>query len=325
MRQEKDPFLSWGVRRIGGPSRLVSLHFFILGIIFVANNTVVAQNEGDRYIQDSLRMLLSARTIEGDIRIETYAEGKKYTAHGSYAEQALPQITPGTFLRSMYRLEINFINLPMAHNSKPNRMTLVCHPSEDSKRNLITRYICIEGNESFSSINLAKVEEQLKAVRPGTVAFANVSEVRYWGGLAGMMRQISRFYEFATATQENLQDEETVPTWKLTGTLKSIYSKELLTQFGGTNKKGHYPADFPSDIEVWLGRHNDFPYKIRYLRRVSENSSRKEPLFQESFFKVNVNGPPIPASKFAPLTPPENVSNVQDVTENYLRELGLVP
>ena len=297
---------------------------FILGVLFAINSNAIAQSEGDRYIQDSLKMLLSARTIEGEIRIETYMDGKKYTAHGSYAEQALPQATPGKFLRSMYRLEINFINLPMASNSKPNRMTLVCHPSEDKNRNLITRYTCIEGNESFSSVNLTKVAERLQAAKQ-VAAFVNVSEVRHWGGLAGTMRQISRFYEFTTATQENLQDEETVPTWKLTGTLKNIYYKELLAQFGGTNKKGQYPLDFPSDIEVWLGRHNDFPYKIRYLRRISENSSRKEPLFQESFFKVNVNGTPIPASKFAPLTPPENVSNVQDVTENYLQELWLVP
>ena len=318
MRLEKDHFLSQVARRIVD----ALLHFFVLSVIVVATNTAVAQNEGDRYLQDSLKMLLSARTIEGEIRIETYEDGKKYTAHGSYAEQVLPQVTP--FLRSMYRLEINFINLPMASNSKPNRMTLVCHPSEDKNRNLITRYTCIEGNESFSSVNLTKVAERLQAAKQVT-AFVNVSEVRHWGGLAGTMRQISRFYEFTTATQENLQDEETVPTWKLTGTLKNIYYKELLAQFGGTNKKGHYPPDFPSDIEVWLGRHNDFPYKIRYLRRISENSSRREPLFQESFFKVNVNGTPIPASKFAPLTPPENVSNVQDVTENYLQELWLVP
>ena len=137
------------------------------------------------------------------------------------------------------------------------------------------------------------------------------------------MRQISRFYEFSAPTQENLQDEEAIPTWKLTGTLRSIYHKELLKQFGGLDKKGQYPADFPSDIEVWLGRHNDFPYKIRYLRRISEKSSQRVLLFQESFYKVNVNGTPIPASKFAPLTPPEDVLSVQDNTEDFIKILGL--
>ena len=298
------------------------LLFLVLSVMLAASGIAIAQNKGDKYVLDSLKMLLSARTIEGDLRIETYVDGKKYTAEGNYAEQALPQATPKTFLRSMYRLEIIFINLPTANNSKPNRMTLVCHPSEERERNLMTRYTCIEGFESFSTIHLSRVEEWLKTVNHAT-AFAGISEVRNWGGLAGTMRQISRFYEFAAPTQENLPDEETVATWKLTGTLKNIYLKELLEQFGGANKKGQYPADFPSDIEVWLGQHNDFPYKIRYLRRASEKSAPKTPLFQESFSKVIVGGTPMPASKFSPLTPPEDVSNVQDETENFIHTLGL--
>ena len=300
------------------PFSLLSL--FVACLFLAFGTAAVAQNEGDKHILDSLQMLLTARTIESDIRIETYVNGNKHTAEGSYAEQALPQAAPGTFLRSMYRREI-IIRNSSPHNSKPNRMTLVCHPSEERERNLITRYVCIESVESFGTVDLTRVEERRKAANRG-MAFAVNSEVRNWGGLAGMMRQISRLYEFAAPTQENVQEEETVSTWKLTGTLKGIYHDELLEQFGGLAKKGQYPTDFPSDIEIWLGRHNDFPYKIRYLRRVSEKSSHKELLYQESFFKVNVNGVPIPATKFAPLTPPEDVP-VQDETENFIQALGL--
>ena len=268
-------------------------------------------------------MLLSARTIESDIRIETYVDGKEYTARGRYEEQSLSGVAPGTFLRSMYRLEIFFsMNSPVASGSGPNIMTLVCHPSEDRDRNQIVRYTSIEGDQKFSTIDLAKLEERLKAANQEAV-FAQVSEVRNLGGLAGMMRQIQRFYEFAAPTQENLQDEETVATLKLAGTLRSIYYKDMLKRFGGLNKKGQYPADFPSDIEVWLALHNDFPYKIRYLRRTSEKSSQKEPLFQETFYNVNVNGTPIPAARFAPLSPPENVFSVQDETEDFIKSLGL--
>ena len=297
--------------------------FVILGGILAAGSTAFAQGAGDKYVEESLKMLLTARTIESEIRIETYVDSKEYTARGRYEEQVLPQVAPGSFLRSMYRLEINFpMNPPTANGSKPNRMTLVCHPSEDRDKNQIRRYTYIEGFESFSTIDLTKLEEKIKAANKEAV-FAQVNEVRNLGGLAGTMRQIFRFYEFSAPTQENLQDEETVPTLKLTGTLKNIYHKELLTPFGGLNKKEQYPADFPSDIEVWLGRHNDFPYKIRYLRRLSEKSSQKEPLFQETFYKVSLNGTPIPASRFAPLSPPEGILTVKDDTDDFIKTLGL--
>jgi hypothetical protein len=310
------------VRFFTGKAGMYKKSFTVLVMfwgIFTTENVALSQGEGDKYVQDSLKMLLSVQTVECDLRIETFVDGKEYTARGRYEEQALPRTTPHPFLRSMYRLEINF---PMANDSEPNRMTLVCHPSEDRERNQIERYTFIEGDKSFSTIDLTKLEERLKAVNKETV-FAQVSEVRNLGGLAGTMRQISRFYEFSAPTQENLQDEEAVPTWKLTGTIRGILHKELLARFGGLDKKGRYPADFPSDIEIWIGRHNDFPYKIRYLCRISEMSRRKELVLQESFYKVNLNGTPLPASRFAPLNPPEDVFSDPDDTDNFIKSLGL--
>jgi len=291
--------------------------------ILTTDHVAFAQGAGDKYVLDSLKTLLAARTIESDIRIETYVDGKAYAAWGRYEEQALPKATPGAFLRSMYQLDIYFsMTSPTANDSEPNRMTLVCHPSEDKDTNQIRCYTHVEGVKSFSTIDLAKLEGRLISANKEAV-FAQVSEVRNLGGLAGMMRQISRFYEFVAPTQENLQDEEAVPTWKLTGTLRSIYHKQLLSQFGGLDKRGRYPVDFPSDVEVWIGRHNDFPYKIRYLRRISEASPPKEPLFQESFYKVNLNGTPISSSKFAPLTPPVDFFSIQDDTDRFIKSLGL--
>ena len=298
--------------------------FFVFVCFFLMLAGVAfAQNEGEKYVLDSLKMLLVVRTIESDILIETYVDGKEYAATGHYKEQTLPKATPESFLRSMYRLEINFpMNVSTAGNSKPNRMTLICHPSEDRGKNQITCYTCIEGDETFRTVDLAKVEARLKAANNKPV-FAQVSEIRSFGGLAGTMRQICQFYEFAAPIQENLHDEKTVATWKLTGTLRSQHHKDFLEKFGGLDKNEHNPTDFPSDIEIWLGRHNDFPYKIRYLRRTSEESSQKTLLFQKSFYKVNVDGTPIPESKFAPLTPPEGVFSIQDDTENFIKTLGL--
>lgn len=298
----------------------------LLGIL-TAGSVVHAQSEGNRHVQDSLKMLLAARTIECDMRIETFVDGKEYTAKGQYVEQVLPHATPNSFFRSVYRLEITYfsMNAPMASDAELNQMTLVCHISENGERHQIDQYTSIEGVKSGSTIDLKKLEERIKAANQ-QIAFSQVSVVRNLGGLAGMMRQISRFYEFLPPTQDKLRDEETIPAWKLTGTLQNRHRQELLSRFGGLNKQGHYPADFPSDIEIWLGRHNDFPYKIRYLRRTSEKSEQKELLFQESFYKVVLNETPfLPFTdlKFAPLKFPEDVFSVRDDTEKYIKELGL--
>jgi len=292
----------------------------LLGIL-TAGGIAFAQGGGDKYISDSLKTLLSVQTIECDVRIETFVEGNEYTARGRYEEQTLLRTPPSPFLRSMYRLNINFSNMPMESDPNPNRMTLLCHPSEDREKNLIQQYTFIEGDETFITIDLTRLEERLKETNMDLV-FTQVSELRQFGGLAGKMRQIERFYEFSSPTQEDLQDEEKIPAFKLTGKLRSIYHKELLAQFGGLKRGGQYPAGFPSDIEIWLGRANDFPYKIRYLRRVSEKSERKDLLFQESFYKVALNRAQIPDSKFALLNPPKDVF-VTDGTEDYIKKLGL--
>ena len=295
----------------------------LIGILTLTESIVFAQGEGDEYVRNALQKLLTLRNVECEIRIETFVDGKEYAARGLYAEQALPQATQETFLRSVYRLDINFtMNSPTANEVAPNQMTLVCHATQDGRIHQISQYVSIEGEKSFNTVDLKKLEDRLKTMQRD-VFFSHVSEVRRLGGLAGNMRQISRFYEFSLPSQENLHDEGTVPTLKLTGTLRNVYHKELLEKFGGLNKKGHYPAEFPSDIEIWLGQLDDFPYKIRYSRRASEDSEHLTPLFQESFYKVVLNGQPIPDARFSPLTVPEDIFQVSDETERVLRELGL--
>ena len=285
-----------------------------------------AQGEGDKHVLDALNALLAANTIECEIRIETFVDGKRHAATGRYEEQALPQTAssqPAPFLRSMYRLEVSLMNATTASSVERNRMILVCHPRTNDINGQIERYVHVEGVKVFSTIDLTRLEQRLRRASNMEAIFAQVSEVRNLGGLAGMMRQIRRFYEFSAPTFENLPDDETIPALKLTGQLRDDLHTDLLERFGGLDKRGRYPANFPSNVEIWIARHNDFPYEIRYLRRVSPTSERKEPLFQESFFNVQLNGAPIPASRFAPLTPPEGVFSVQDDTNRVIRDLGL--
>ena len=298
-------------------------------ILLAMCNTSFAQGAGDQYVRNSLKMLLTANTIECDLRIETFVDGREYPAIGSYKEQALQRTAPGQptpFLRSMYRLDIMFFpsTSGAASNAEPNRMTLVCHPGIDGQRGQVERQTYVEGVRSFKTIDLTRLEQRLQETN-NELYFTQVSEVRNLGGLAGMMRQIARFYEFETHGHENLQNGEMIPALKLTGKLRAVLHSDLLKRFGGLDKQKNYPADFPSDMELWLGRINEFPYKIRYLRRISEHSEQKELLFQETFTNVIVNGTPIPASQFAPLPPPDDVfMDDPDDTDNFIiRALGL--
>lgn len=292
-------------------------------ILLKACTIVFAQGEGDKYILGSQKMLLNANTIECDIRIETVVDGKEHSARGNYKEQALSRKTlgqPAPFMRSTFRLHLSMNSLSPGSDEQ-NQMTIVCRPQANGERSLIERYTCIEGVKSFTVIDLVRLEEKLKMTNR-ELFFTQVSEVRNLGGLSGMMRQISRFYEFSVHSQENLQDDEMIPTLKLTGQLRNVHHKALLERFGGTDKNGNYPLNFPSDMEVWLGRHDDFPYKIRYLRRISENSERKELLFQETLFNVVLDGPPIPVEDFFPLIPPDGTFTKDD-TDDFLKSLGL--
>ena len=290
-------------------------------------STANAQTDGNHSIQNSLNVLLAAKNVSCDIRITIIVNGKEYSAKGHYAEQALPHVNPNFFLRSVYRLDIDFHIISSRTNNaepnhEPNRMILVCYTADNGNVHQLDRYISIEGNRSYTTVDLKRLEYRLRSASREHF-FRQVSEVRNLGGLAGMMRQIHRFYEFSPPIQDNLQDERAIPALKLTGTLRGIYRKELLTQFGGLNKQGHYPADFPSDVEVWIGMHDGFPYQIRYLRRPSEKSSQQELLFQETFHNVVLNGPLLPDSRFAPLRLPEGIFSPEDDTDNFIRSLGL--
>lgn len=303
----------------------IPLRYGTLLIILATCGTVFSQGEGDKHIEDSLNILLTASTVECDIRIETFVGGKKYAAVGRYEEQALPRPArrqSSAFLRSMYRQEIYFpMSTHAASNAERNRMTLVCRPGTNGGNALLEQYTHIEGVKVFRTVDLTRLEQRIRSANKEAV-FAQVSEVRNLGGLSGMMRQINRFYEFSAPVQVSLPDGE-ISALKLVGQLRRIYHDDLLARFGGLDSRERYPGTFPSNIEIWLGRHDNFPYRIRYLRRLSAESNQQTLLFHEEFFNVIINGAPIPDARFAPLTIPDDVFSVQDDTDRVIGELGL--
>ncbi|MDR2757644.1 MAG: hypothetical protein LBC20_18290 [Planctomycetaceae bacterium] len=282
---------------------------------------------GGKYLKQSIDRILSIKTIESDIRMNVYVDGIEYSARGRYEEQALPKPLAGEFLRSMYRLDINFLtNIPTTPGSEPNRMTVVCHLSEDREQNQIWQYISIEGEKTFNIIKISPVEKAIKQSKKEP-RFTQISEVRNLGGLAGQLRQIDRFYEFITpALPETLEEDNSIVVWKIIGVVRPNYFDGLINQFGGLDKKKRYPPNFPSDIEIWIGRNDGFPYKIQYLNRPSEKSTKRSFLLQSSYFNVILDGEEIPSVRFATFEQGEYLEGVfgfQDITTSFIQSLGL--
>jgi hypothetical protein len=287
----------------------------------------VASDLGGKYLNQSIERILTLKTIESDIRLDVYVDGIEHSARGRYEEQALPKPLAGEFLRSMYRLDVNFLtNVPATPGSEPNRMTVVCHLSEDREQNQIWQYMSIEGEKTFNIIKISPVEKAIKQSKKEP-RFTQISEVRNLGGLAGQLRQIDRFYEFSVPAQsETLSEGGSIDVLKIVGVLRPVHFDTLINQFGGLDKKKKYPPTFPSDIEIWLGRQDGFPYKIRYLNRPSEKSARRSVLLQSSYFNVILNGEEIPSVRFAAFDQGEYLEGVfgfQDITTAFIKSLGL--
>lgn len=315
--------------------QIVYISFFLCFFLFVLSicSNCFAQNgpsykDAQGIIKRSVLTIKDLKTIECNLRMSVWVDDMEYLARGRYEEQAVLGVRNDDFLRSMYRLDINFISdVPLAPGTDPNRMTVVCHISRDRDKSQIWQYMSIEEKKELRIIRIPRLENAIRQSAKGQQYFS-IGEVRNLGGMAGVLRQIDRFYEFAVAPiKERLEGSESVAVWKLTGTVRKEHYDALLKQFGGLGKKGKLPSDFPSDIELYVGQDDFFPYKIRYLNRPMESSKKRLPLSETSYFNVILNGEEIPEGNFALFNEngeyPEGVFDFQDDTTRFIQSLGL--
>ncbi len=256
----------------------------------------------------------------------------EFSARGRYEEQAVRRPDLSDFYRCMYRLELNFVmDSALTPGATPNRMTVVCHISDAANRadDEVWRYITVEGKKVISYVKLAELDQALrKSLAAGKPAPCTaINEVWNLGGLIATLRQLERFYDFNDHAEEAvLRDMEKTPLWKLTGSLKKGRLETLLESHGGVGKKGSYPDDLPSDIEIHFGKEDGFPYRITYLNRPTENSPKRSVLSRMSYYDVILNGTAIPATRFPPLKQvelQEAIYNTENHTQTIIKSLGL--
>jgi len=304
-----------------------ALSAFCLGVLL--GNSVFAQTnsvDAEQLFNAMLVNVQSLRTIEAEVRVEVFVMGKEHVAKGKYEEQRLENPPPGDFQRSMYRLYLYFASeTPTTPGSERNSLTVICHPTSDRDVGRLWKYRSIEGVKSVQYVNLAKLEDAVRQ-RGRQSLIGNVGETKNLGGLSGTLKQIARFYGFADSPGETVMDGgESRPVWKIVGTLRSEFEESMTKAFGGLEKKtNNFPNQMPTDIEIFIGVDDAFPYKIEYRNRPKADSSKRTVLTRIVYSDVSLNGEPIPELKFSAFDKgnlPEGVYQTDDITEQVIRSI----
>ncbi len=302
-------------------------YYFLTGAALIFMLFACSENFAQTMLDQSISAVKSHKTIECNIRMTVWVDGVEFASRGRYEEQAILAGTPGNFLRSMYRLDINSISdVALAPGTDPNRMTLVCHVAENRDNSQIWQYKSVENKKELHIIRTVPLETAIRNSKKRK-DLSSIAEVENLGGLAATLRQIAKIYEFSEPVESDWAGTPDRSLWKVSGTVRKERHEELLKLFGGADKKGKLPSDFPSDIELHVGQKDFFPYKIIYLNRPAENSKTRTPLSETAYYDVILNGEPIPAGNFALFSEngerPEGVFNFQDDTNLVIRSLGL--
>lgn len=301
------------------------LYIFIFSILFIF--PAYSQQNGKNLFSNAIAKTLSRNTIECKIRLDIVVDGVEFSARGNYEEQVVSGGRSGDFQRTMFRQDLNFqMDTPSVPGTEPNRMTSVCHASLDRQRGRVWQYRSIEGEKTLRYIRLAVVEDAVRRSRKSDL-FKTAGEVWNFGGIVGSMRQIEQFYEMDGPVEETeFTAGEKMSGWKISGSLKKSHFDRMLDAMGGLGKKGKYPSDLPSDIEIYVGKNDLFPYKIRYLNRNSEESSPGRSLMEITYFDVLLDGDPILEYRFATFDKgelPEGVFRMEDITTSFIQNLRL--
>ncbi len=302
--------------------------------LFIMLNVAAAQenrpnSQAEQVFGAMLNGAHAFNTVDANLRMDIYIGDKEYSAKGKYQEQRLVSPPPGDFQRSMYRLELVFaMDVPSVPGSEPNRLTIVCHPVQDRESGRIWKYTSIEGEKSVKFIKISKLEDAIKASKNISVG-GTIAETPFCGGLAGTMKQLGRSYSFAGSPQSVvLSGKEKIAVWRISGTLQPAVWELLIPQFGGKDSKGNNPPHLPTDVEVYIGKENAFPYKVEYWNRPTADSTKRTLLNRMSFVDVSLNGEPLAEYKFSTFDNnelPQGVLSTEDSTPNVLQSLGISP
>jgi hypothetical protein len=141
------------------------------------------------------------------------------------------------------------------------------------------------------------------------------------GGLEGTLIQMTKFYDFDSATVENeTLGSENLAVWKVSAKLKPDRLKAMIDSYGGDKALAKHGGEhIPAAVCIYFGKEDFFPYRICYYSGIKEYPFNDPPSIDLEYRDVSINGNDIHTSRFQ-YNGAENVF-VNDVTEDYVKRI----
>lgn len=292
---------------------IATLCVFVCNIPFAAPSVNHNDAAAISLLARSAATMLIHNVIQTNVRVEVQAAGETETlvAQGKYIEQKNNDTSSTMVGQPMFRLDLKFPPVSTAIvGAEANEMTIVCNARS------VSHYTAIEGEKRLERIVVKDLDQAIRESKTISLPYS-ISGIGGLGGLAGMVKKLPAYYDFPEPPQAFvLEGKEPLAIWKLSGKLKAEWQKNL-------QQAQNQPQQIPTEIEIFLGRDDLFPYRIHYSS-LSGAKSPSVPVAKIVFSDILFGGEVAPLFRFETFERdlPQGVV-LEDVTENYLRSLGI--
>ena|GEM_PF-4019012 len=268
---------------------------------------------GDSLFREMLYSVESCVQISTNIRHQINLFGIEMTGSGKYLEVKQNDSSrygvDGTGIQ--FRLELLIQPKPEENRTiPPSNLTVVCD------KQYVWKFTSINGQNELSQIEVKTVLEAMK--RSGRVDIpAEAGSFYGLGGMAGMLREIQRRYEFTKPpTEEKIVDKfGTATVLKIRGLLKSAELKRLTTSQDG--KKQTVPEQCPTCIDICVNSNTFFPFRIDYFQTKDGSEPKSAHFARTEYYDTQLNSGEISNEVF--IYRPEAIPRKD--TDEYIKQL----
>ena len=275
----------------------------------------LATNSGetDSLYREMLSSVEGAISISASVRQQIRMFDQEYTASGEYYELKTTELRGKGAVR--FRLDMNVQALADAKEDHPgNSLTIVC----DKTYNNIYRHFSVEGENRWEKIEIKRLLEAIEKQGRSDIP-TEVGSMFGLGGLAGMLREMRKQYDFNVnpVTTQIQEKKSTMAVRKIQGRLKPEIVTALTAEVSG--KKQPIPKHTPTTIDIFIGVDDRFPYRFDYFWTADGSESTGEPFASLLFYNLILHDRNISETIFDYL-PPGNISPV-DVTDQVMNQM----
>jgi len=274
---------------------------------------------GTEVIESAIKKFQTIKMISSKVILKCHFFGEGYGGSGFYHEKRLPTVQEPVVSPNLFSLVLSFQADSRLENSS-STLRIVATGTD------FWKYTEIEGERRLEQVELVKLQEILARSQKGKESLnklqpGGLGELISLGGLEGTLIQMTKYYDFDSASVENVfLNSENRAVWKVSAKLKPDKLKAMIESYGGEKAVAvHGGGHIPAAVCLYFGKEDLFPYQIRYYAGMKENPFSDPPSIDLEYRDVMINGNDIATSTFH-YDGPDNVLP-QKVTENYARRI----